>query len=142
MMKNPSKIPVGIGIVLASTLALAAPAAARPVVPPGPGESAAQTIHRLQAEGFRVEQGGVATDDAGGFQVAHAAQAGGRRQAGALGQRDVGDAGVGLEMVEQAQIGRVEGGFFANIAHNVVIVWIYCPWCRKAWRFGNDCSPA
>ncbi|OKH85025.1 hypothetical protein EB75_01420 [Mycobacterium sp. ST-F2] len=53
-MKNPSKIPVGIGIVLASTLALAAPAAARPVVPPGPGESAAQTIHRLQAEGFRV----------------------------------------------------------------------------------------
>ncbi len=53
-MKNPSRIPVGTGIVLALTVALAAPAAAVPVVPPGPGESATQTIHRLQNEGFRV----------------------------------------------------------------------------------------
>ncbi|BBZ57754.1 hypothetical protein MPHO_47460 [Mycolicibacterium phocaicum] len=40
--------------MLALTVALAAPAAARPVVPPAPGESATQTIHRLQTEGFRV----------------------------------------------------------------------------------------
>lgn len=53
-MKNPTKIPVGTGIVLALMVALAGPAAARPVVPPGPGESATQTIHRLQTEGFRV----------------------------------------------------------------------------------------
>ena len=53
-MKNPTKIPFGTGIILASMVALAAPAAARPVVPPGPGESATQTIHRLQTEGFRV----------------------------------------------------------------------------------------
>lgn len=53
-MNNPTKIPVGTGIVLALMVALAVPAAARPVVPPGPGESATQTIHRLQTEGFRV----------------------------------------------------------------------------------------
>ncbi|MHA7665943.1 hypothetical protein [Mycolicibacterium sp. HS_4_1] len=53
-MKNPTKIPVGTGIVLALMVALAAPAAARPVTPPAPGESATQTIHRLQNEGFRV----------------------------------------------------------------------------------------
>lgn len=30
----------------------------------------------MQAKGFRVEQGGVATDDAGSFEIAHAARAG------------------------------------------------------------------
>jgi len=53
-MKNPTKISGGTGIVLALMVALAAPAAARPVVPPAPGESATQTIHRLQTEGYRV----------------------------------------------------------------------------------------
>lgn len=53
-MKNPTKISVGTGIVLAVMVALAAPAAARPVTPPTAGESATQTIHRLQNEGFRV----------------------------------------------------------------------------------------
>lgn len=53
-MKKPTEIAAGTGIVLALTVALAAPAAARPVVQPGPGESATQTIHRLQSEGFRV----------------------------------------------------------------------------------------
>lgn len=53
-MKSSTKISAGTGIVLASMIALAAPATARPVVPPAPGESATQTIHRLQTEGFRV----------------------------------------------------------------------------------------
>jgi hypothetical protein len=53
-MKSPTRITAATGIVLALTVALAAPAAARPVVPPAPGESATQTIHRLQNEGFRV----------------------------------------------------------------------------------------
>ncbi len=43
-----------IGILSVLAMALAAPAAARPVTPPAPGESATQTIHRLQNEGFRV----------------------------------------------------------------------------------------
>ena len=53
-MKSSTRISATTGIVLALTVALAAPAAARPVVPPAPGESATQTIHRLQNEGYRV----------------------------------------------------------------------------------------
>ncbi|GCA99596.1 hypothetical protein ACJH6J_08075 [Mycobacterium sp. SMC-18] len=53
-MKSSTKISAGPGIVLALLVAAAAPAAAQPVVPPAPGESASQTIHRLQTEGFRV----------------------------------------------------------------------------------------
>ena len=53
-MMNPTTIAVGTGIVLALMVAFAAPSVARPVVPPAPGESATQTIHRLQNEGFRV----------------------------------------------------------------------------------------
>ncbi|KAB7755662.1 MULTISPECIES: hypothetical protein [Mycobacteriaceae] len=53
-MKSSTKISAGTGVVLALLIAGAAPAAAQPVVPPAPGESASQTIHRLQSEGFRV----------------------------------------------------------------------------------------
>lgn len=53
-MKSSTRISATTGIVLALLVAAAAPAAAQPVVPPAPGESASQTIHRLQTEGFRV----------------------------------------------------------------------------------------
>lgn len=61
-VKNAAR---GIGIVFALAVGLAAPAAALPVSPPAPGESALQTIHRLRSEGFRVIEsrvGSAATD--------------------------------------------------------------------------------
>ena len=64
----------------------------------------------LEADHLLVELGEVAGDHAGLLQRAHAAQAGRRRDADLLGQLHVGDAAVGLQLLENAPIGSIEAG--------------------------------
>ena len=61
-----------------------------------------------EAERRGVEVGVIAADEAGLLERAHAPQAGRRRDAGPLGQLDIGHAAVGLQVAQNVPIDPVE----------------------------------
>src|SRR6202035_3112589 len=62
----------------------------------------------VEAEPARVEQSAVALDVALFLQRAHPAQAGRRRDADALGQLDIGDSAVGLDLAQDFEVDLVK----------------------------------
>ena len=65
----------------------------------------------IEADGFGVDEGGVALDDAALLQRLDPAPAGGRRHARALGKILVGDAAVGLQRLEDLPVCRLDFSF-------------------------------
>jgi hypothetical protein len=59
-------------------------------------------------EGFGVDVGMIATDETGFFQGTYAPKAGGRRNARAAREFDVGHATVGLKVTQNAPVNPVE----------------------------------
>ena len=73
------------------------------------GIGLARQMHRgehgdVEAEQPRIEQAAVTLDVTGLFQRPHPTQAGRRRDADPLGQFDIGDAAVGLDLGENLEV--------------------------------------
>jgi hypothetical protein len=79
---------------------------------------------QVQAEALRVEQRDVLADQSAGLQRLHAREAGRGRQADTARQFDIGQAGVGLQFAQDAQVGGVE-------VHRAAYRWICSRLCRR-----------
>ena len=80
----------------------------------------------VEADGFRIEQRHVTTDHPGGFEVAHAAQTGCRREVHGLGEGDVGDARIGLQQLQQTAIGGIQRCDISFVAHFYSLLTKHC----------------
>src|SRR5690348_5401378 len=61
-----------------------------------------------ETEQFRIDVGVISPDESGFLERAHAPEAGRRRDAGALGEIDIGHAAIGLQVTQDASIDLVE----------------------------------
>ena len=72
------------------------------------GQADKDEAGHLEAQRLAVQIGVIALDEAGLLQRAHAAQAGRRGDLGAARQFDIGDAAIGLQFGQNAQIDGIE----------------------------------